>query len=46
MENGLPDEERLKAVDLVNGTSDDEDVLWAINYLLNLGDEDDLPLFA
>lgn len=42
----MTDEERIKTIDLVNGTSPEEDVLWALNYLLNLPDEDDLPLFA
>lgn len=42
----MTDEERLKTIDLVNGSSSDEDVMWALNYLLNLPDEDDLPLFA
>ena len=42
----MTDEERLEATDLTNGTSAQEEVLWALNYLLNLPDEDDLPLFA
>ena len=42
----MPDEERIKAVDLLNGTSEESEVIWAINYLLNLEDEEDLPLFA
>lgn len=42
----MTDEERLQTVDLVNGTSPPEEVLWALNYLLSLPDEDDLPLFA
>lgn len=46
MERIITDEERLKRVDLINGTSPVEEVLWALNYLLNLPDEDDLPLFA
>lgn len=46
LEKSMTDEERLKRVDLINGTSQESEVLWAINYLLNLEDEDDLPLFA
>lgn len=42
----MTDEERLQTIDLVNNTSSQEDVLWALTYLLNLPDEDDLPLFA
>lgn len=42
----MTDEERLNQIDITGGTSDEEDVLWAINYLLNLPVEDDLPLFA
>lgn len=42
----MTDEERLQTIDLVNNTSSPDDVLWALNYLLNLPDEDDLPLFA
>ncbi len=42
----MSDEERLRQVDLTGGTSPQEEVLWAITYLLNLPDEDDLPLFA
>lgn len=42
----VTDAERLQTIDLVNGTSPAEDVLWALTYLLNLPDEDDLPLFA
>ena len=42
----MTDEERLETIDLINGTSPEEDVLWAITYLLNLPDEDDLPLLA
>ena len=34
----MADEERLKTIDLVNGNSLEEDVLWALNYLLNLHD--------
>lgn len=42
----MTDEERIQTIDLINGTSPEEDVIWALNYLLNLPDEDDLPLFA
>lgn len=42
----MTDEERLQAVDLIGGTSPEAEVLWAITYLLNLPDEEDLPLFA
>ena len=42
----MTDEERLNAVDLTDGNSDEKEVLWAINYLLNLPVDDDLPLFA
>lgn len=42
----MTDEERLQTIDLVNNTSSSDDVLWALNYLINLPDEDDLPLFA
>ena len=42
----MTEEERIKTIDLVNVTSPEEDVMWALNYLLNLPDEDDLPLFA
>ena len=42
----MTDEERLQTIDLVNNTSSQEDVLWALNCLLNLPNEDDLPLFA
>lgn len=42
----MTDDERLQTIDLVNGTSSPEEVLWALNYLLSLPDEDDLPLFA
>ena len=42
----MTDEERLQTIDLTNGTSGEEEVLWALNYLLNLPDEDDMPLFA
>ena len=40
----MTDEERLQSIDLINGTSPMEDVLWAITYLLNLPDDDDDPL--
>ncbi len=42
----MTDEERLMKIDLVGNTSPNEEVMWALNYLLNLPDEDDLPLFA
>ena len=42
----MTDEERLNQIDLTKEGSDKEEVLWAINYLLNLPVEDDLPLFA
>ena len=42
----MTDEERVKTIDLTGGTSPEEDVLWALTYLLNLPDDDDLPLFA
>lgn len=42
----MTDEERLQTIDLVNNTSSEDDVIWALNYLLNQPDEDDLPLFA
>ena len=41
----MSDEERLLTIDLVNGSSPEEDVIWALDYLLNLPTEDDLPLF-
>lgn len=41
----MTQEERLQTIDLVGGTSDEEEVLWALNYLLNQPDEE-LPLFA
>lgn len=42
----MTDEERLEKVDLKGETSSKEELLWALNYLLNLPDEDDLPIFA
>ena len=42
----MTDEERLQTIDLVNSTSSEDDVIWALNYLLNQPDEDDLPLFV
>ena len=41
----MTDEERLEKTDITGGTSPEPEVLWAINYLLNLPDEE-LPLFA
>lgn len=42
----MTDEERLEKTDITGGTSEEEDVLWAINYLLNLPVDDDLPMLA
>ena len=42
----MTDEERLNSVDLEKGLPNDEEVIWALNYLLNLSAEDDLPLIA
>lgn len=42
----MTDDERLQTIDLTGGTSPEAEVIWALNYLLNLPDEDDLPLFA
>ena len=42
----MTDEERIKTIDLSDGASPEEDVLWALNYLLNLPDDDNLPLFG
>lgn len=40
----VTDEERVATIDLIHGTSPEEDVIFALNYLLNLPDEE-LPLF-
>ncbi|MBQ7740337.1 MAG: hypothetical protein IJT65_03785 [Eubacterium sp.] len=40
----MMDEARLKTIDLTDGTSPEEDVLWALNFLLNLPADDDMPL--
>ena len=42
----MTDDERLKSIDLSGENSPEEDILWALNYLLNMPTEDDLPLFA
>ena len=42
----MTDEERLQAIDLTNGNSSEEDVLWGLTYLLNLPDLDNLPTLA
>ncbi len=42
----MTDEERLNKTDLLDGKSDDKEVIWAVNYLLGLPDDDDLPIFA
>ncbi len=42
----MTDEERLQSIDLTDEAAPQEDVLWALNYLLAQPDEDDLPLFA
>ena len=42
----MTDKERLECIDLVNGTSPEEDVLWAVDYLLHLPFEDDDPWLA
>ena len=39
----MTDEERLEMIDITGETSPEEDVIWALNYLLNLPFEDDLP---
>ena len=39
----MTDEERLEMIDITGETSPEEDVIWALNYLLNLPVEDDLP---
>ncbi len=41
----MTDEEKLKAVDLTGGASSKDDIIWALNILLNMPDEE-LPLFA
>ena len=41
----MTDEQRMMQTDLVGGTSSEEDILFALNYLLNFPD-DELPLFA
>ncbi len=40
----MTDEEKLKKIDLTANTPPTEDMLWALNYLLNMPDED-IPLF-
>ena len=39
----MTDEERLEMIDITGETFPEEDVIWALNYLLNLPVEDDLP---
>ena len=41
----ITDEEKLQTIDLSGGTSPEKDVIWALNLLLNMPDEE-LPLFA
>lgn len=40
----MTDEQRVKNIDLTGGNATEEEILFALNFLLNLPDEE-LPLF-